>query len=168
MPSGASDIDEMYQVKPVLKSSDFHIHESNFMSLFDMTKKLMLNVTSIQNSNGSFRNNKTKTAYYIIAMLLYKDRIRPYRNQINKAISYLLNFTDNDLTIYLALKLAYTKGFRRNELNSIITSIEDKDQVGNYAYLFNLLINNVEEFSDILFHERMNIKQLINYLFKKI
>lgn len=40
MPSGASDIDEMYQVKPVLKSSDFHIHESNFMSLFDMTKNL--------------------------------------------------------------------------------------------------------------------------------
>lgn len=140
-------------------------HISNKASVL---KELMLNVASMQNANGSFQENDIKTSYYVMAMLLYKKENKNYTNQIKKAVDYLTAIGNNDLVIYLALKMAIDNNFDGKYTMEKINFIELNDELSNFRYIYNILNTNINEFSMILFDKNMNKEELIKYLFENI
>lgn len=137
----------------------------------DDLKKLMLDLVSNQNADGSFGqvNSITKTAYFIIGMLLYKREYRPYIKQIKKALFNLLDQHAKSTESYIAMKLCYEKGiYREMDIEDRIMVKEKEDMEGYLSYLYNALSSKTEEFSNLLFNKKLNKDELIAFLFNMI
>lgn len=140
-------------------------------SIIDIIKELMLDIASNQNSDGSIGIGEeiNNTSYFVLAMVLYDEENKPYKNQINKAVSYLLNSNASGLEIYLPLKLTFEKDIYTNEyIIDKIQEIEAEDIQGNLNYLLNILKTDIEEFSQICFGKTLDKMKLIKYLFEEI
>lgn len=137
----------------------------------DRLKESMLEVVANQNADGSLGKDKKgiKTAYFIIAMLLYTKEFKPYYTQIKKAVFYLLDQHDKSLEAYLAMKFAYENSiYTEMDIEDRIDNFEKDDISGNAKYLYKSLISSPEDFSSILLNKNMNNSALIEYLFKII
>ncbi|WFA08807.1 VIT domain-containing protein [Tissierella sp. Yu-01] len=140
-------------------------------STIDKTKELMLEIAENQNIDGSIGevNKGVNTSYFIIAMLLYDEENKPYRKQIKKALSYLLDEHENGLEAYLAMKLAYENDlYSEMNIEDRIERIEKVDGKGNLKYLYGVLNRNIQEFTHITIGNKLETKDFITYLFEKI
>lgn len=140
------------------------------MTELEETKELMLEITARQTADGSFNNDEIKTAYYVLAMILYKEQSKPYINQIKKSIEYIINsnISLKSPILYISLKFAVDNNIMVKGLIEKVEQLEGMDLLKNLAYLYNSLNRDIKEFTSILFNLKMDRKGLIKFLLDQL
>ncbi|MCR3921206.1 MAG: VIT and VWA domain-containing protein [Firmicutes bacterium] len=102
--------------------------------------ELVRRVAQKQNADGTFGSGRevaSKTAYFIIAMLLLQDEWKPYRTQLRKAGSALLGLESKE-NLLLAIALGMIDEFNvmgREDVRSQLYEISDQLDDEQKAYL---------------------------------